>query len=89
MPLAALLRRGRADEARQLLQGVHAEGARPFQQRVQHVHGGPGVGQRAVARLGGAEEPGQRGQLVVGRLVPGQQLAGQLDGVEDGMAGRG
>ena len=57
-------------------------------QPVQHVDGGPRVGQRAVVRLGrGAEERGQRGELAVGHLVARQHPAGEDRGVDDREAG--
>ena len=71
-------------ELDQVLEGEHPERAGPLQQAVEHVHGGPGVGQRPVA--GGHRRPevgGQRGQPDVGHLVPRQQLAGQPGGAHD------
>ena len=90
MPLAALAS-GSAGAARvagereQLLEGLHAEVADPLQQRVQHLDGGPRVGQRAVGRPGrGAEQLGQRAEPDAGRLVAGEHPAGQPGGAEHG-----
>src|SRR5206468_5457109 len=71
-------------ELDQVLQGEHAEAAGPFQQAVEHVDGGPGVGQGAVAGGDrGAQVGGEGGEADVGDLVPGQQLAGQPGGAHD------
>ena len=59
--LAALAGGDPRREGLQLLERLHAEVAEPLDQAVQHVDGGPGVGQGpVVGRRGGAEEPGQR-----------------------------
>ena len=68
----------RRAELAQILDGVHAEIADPLDQPVQHVHGGLGVGQRAMVRGGGGMEvPGQGRQPAVGHLVAQQDLPGQ------------
>ena len=65
-PLAALRGRDARGVARQLLEGVDAEVADPFEQPVQHVDGGAGVVEGAVVgRRRRAEDDGQRGELVV------------------------
>ncbi len=68
--------------AEQILQRPYAERPDPFQQGMQHVDGGTRVVQRTVHRNGaGVQHPGQRAELVVGRLVFGQHPAGQPHGV--------
>src|SRR5258707_12468994 len=54
---------------------VHAGRGQPGEQALEHVGGGLGVGQGAVAGPGpGAEEPGERRQLAVGGLgLPGDR----------------
>jgi hypothetical protein len=50
---------------------------------VEHVDGGAGVGERAVAgRDRGAEVGGEGGEADVGDLVAGEQLAGQPGGAD-------
>ena len=81
--LAPLGRRDLRREGAQLLEAVHPEVAEPADQPVQDVGRGLCVGERPVARGHLCpEEPGQAGQLAVGRLVAGQDAAGQLGGVE-------
>ena len=58
--LAALRGGDPRGEGAQLVERVHAQVAEPLDQPVQHVDGGPRVGQRAVVgRRRGPEEPGQ------------------------------
>ena len=65
-----------------------AEVADAREQRVQDVDRRPRVVQGpVVGGRGRAEQPGQGGQLAVGRLVAGHELAGQVGGVEHLEAG--
>ena len=83
-PLASLRRGDPGAVARELLEGVDAEVADALDQAVQHVDGGAGVVQRAVVGRGRrAEDLGERGEPVVRRLVAHDELARQLEGVED------
>ena len=57
----------------EVVESEHPERAGAFEQRVEHVGGGPGVGERAVARVDGCVEvAGQRPELVVRDLVADQ-----------------
>ncbi len=83
-PLAALRRADPDGERGELLDRAHADVAHPADQVVQHVDGGPGIRQSAVAgdrrRTG---MPGQRRQLVVRHLVRKQRRPGDPGGVDD------
>ncbi len=88
MALAALCIGDLRGERAQLGERMHADRSDPGDQRVQHVDGGPGVGEGAVDRLGlGVEVPRERRQLAVGHLVARQRPASQDRGVDDGEAG--
>ena len=74
--------------AGQLLERVDPEVADALDEAVEHVDRGAGVVQgTVVGGGGGAEDLGERGEPVVGRLVAHDELAGELEGVEDGEAG--
>ena len=81
--LAPLARRrpvgGRlAGQREQLLEALHAEVADAFEQAVQHLDRGPGVGERTVGgRSGRVEQPGQGTEPHAGRLVGREDGAGQ------------
>ena len=63
---------------------------RPSDQPVQDVDRRPRVGQGPVVRRRGrGEEGGQRAQLAVGHLVPGQHPTGEHRGVDHGEVGPG
>jgi len=83
-PLAALGRGDPRRVARQLLEGVHTEVADAFEETVQDVDRGARVVQGPVVGCRpGPEEHGKRRELVVVALVAGDELAGQVNGVED------
>ena len=67
----------------ELLEGVHALGSDALHQAVQHVDGGPGVGEGPVVRGGGrVEDLGQGRELAVRGVVAGDHPAGDLGGVD-------
>jgi hypothetical protein len=67
----------------QVGEGVHPLVAHPLDERMQHVHGGAGVVQRAVRGLGGnGKQPRQRGQPHRGGLFAAQHPAGQPHGAQ-------
>jgi hypothetical protein len=83
--LAALGGADLAGEGPQLLEAVDTEPAEAGDEAVQDVDRRAGVRQGpVVGRRGGAEQPGQRRQLAVRRLVAGEDAAreaGRVDGV--------
>lgn len=84
-PFAALGGGHLGQIVQQLLKGVDAEVAHSFQQGVQDVDGGARVRERAVVgRRARAEQRGQRGKPVAGRLVAGDDPAGEPDRADDG-----
>ena len=90
VPLAPGGRGHPGGEGGELLQRGHPEVADPLDQGVQDVDRGAGVGQGpVVGGGGGAEEPGQGGQLAVAGLVPGDHVPGQPGRVEHRGAGQG
>src|SRR5436305_14633277 len=88
MTLAPLRGGGKTGERAQLLERLHTEVAESCEQSVQDVSGRLRVSECTVARRHRrAEEPGQRGELAVGRLVAGEHPARQarrVDSVEAG-----
>ncbi len=87
MPFAALGVAHLRGERAQLRQRLHAEIAEPAEECVQHVDGGPRIGQGPVDRLGAGLEVGREGgQLAVRYLVAGQHPAGQERGVDHRIA---
>ena len=92
MAVAALalrrpVRRGVPDQREQLLEALHTQVADPSEKVVEHLDGGPRVGQRPVRGPGGgAEQLGERAQPHAGCLVPGQHGAGESGGAQHGRA---
>ena len=80
----------RPAELGQILDGVHAEIADPFEQTVQYVDRRLGIGQRAVVgRDGRVEVPRQGREPAVRHLVAEQDLAGQGRVSTTGQRGNG
>ncbi len=72
----------------QVVEAEDAEAAGPFEQRMQEVARGQGVGQGPVGRAVGEPQPlGQGAQLAVGHLVA-HQPAGQGAGVDPSVGQR-
>ncbi|GAB3169265.1 hypothetical protein GCM10027059_33790 [Myceligenerans halotolerans] len=83
VPLGPDVRRDRIGGGPQILQVGDAHRTHAVEERVQDVDRGARVRQRAVVRRHlRAEEARERGQLVVGRLVPRDHLPGQRHRVD-------
>src|SRR5215831_12056797 len=85
--IPAWVRRGSAADPGER---AHAGQGEPAEQALQHVGGGPGVGQGPMTRPGpGAEETGESGQLAVGYLGITKHRPSQRRGVENRERGPG